>query len=1799
MPSINASSMFQKVTSEFSLRSLAQKDPTKFNATIIEISDQQSRDKEYEKGLTWIRTYIGSLQAKLNATVEELNTLYETMLTDTMYKRADTRNTSQVMNAVEFALLDTCMPSKEITPLSKYVRNYQYNPLYGAKGVDLNNMFQSNQNASVDTARVNYESQDAAHHELGASAFGTLNYLWQWDVDRINASYATTMDMYVGDDGILYVKPGSSLINGTTIKADPNLSVIGDANKVQVNVTALQPNRGVFYPDTETDPSTVDHLLYETFESDSALKTVNAKYDITKMDDCKWTQSYTNPYDRSLDQMSEYLQWGIAHNRGSGSGSSIHFGDPSHENYLYEYYVIKDTVEKDTVTNYPISPSPSPILLPTGEIDQPIAQLEQDYGTSYTTQTNGSTNIEKVRVGTNVITGDNVTAPAGSKSYIENTLVPGVSANANNFTYAATSTSHFNQKSNADERDDGDLFVIRGDSSGNTTTTTYKEAGGISAKWRLSTNTSAGANSGGNISYSGTDSYYFGNNTGQGYGADRGVLSPVADTYTITMVWENEGSYYYVDVLGIPGLITQYEPDFDLHVYGDNGVGGIGAELGGVNRNNPVRYHEDHALYSQTTYTTDDGTETHTLSGPSGKRFVKIELNGSDGWLAPMVEFNVGAKLTPVGRNAGNEVQITPGGVNDWDGVTMVDFTIGIDWSDTWVPYPTGVSTANRDWWGNGYYGGPTAVGSNVQGSGKVKSSEGDVSGFQIDFFNPYIPKGDLTRKVDLTEMKGPDADFGLGFERLELRYKQNFVTESEDPGSKDRKIIEESTNNGATWNAVSTETRVNQNQNPHVDPFGLETVNGNVWESKVVQLDTSKNWNTESKQINFKFDAGDQYYNDTKGWNVDNVEVVARGESKGELISPKMDLSKYTTATLKYDSRFGSGQSTYAELNANKGVTFDTAGSIGSQKDLGDVASTYYSIDGGVTWKVLPGLIKQGQEKDALGQVVNAEGTAYDQSWINVEADLTCAAGQSDVRIKYVFTTNADNNAGDGWNIDNVDVFGKKSASTDFYMYKETLDANFVQGTANSAEVANSNRPNISFDPRGTNTLGRYTIDNGRVTISNTDTPMFANTLLTYVEQSTANYNTKKIDHNAVWNGDDAGPMLVVNKYGTITNTLDTNFTPDSLGRLFNGEGNMYIDEAMAINLGLAKGIVPTMEQIGAKQTGWVNYDKTDEGLKFIAGTCFDEADKESYATLTTYHKNTVFANGAQAASITIETDEHAFFYVNGVLQTPVSTTGTAVAGKVSRTYNFNLADGVNTVAIQATEVFDTVTTNPAYEEFVRVTAGSANLSGILSPTPNATTGNLMDERWATSVYTGGYKIQTPTSPATANIPVPLGYVPPSPGTVTIDKDGATPEKITGVGTKFLSTFQIGQTIQVGGEIRRIATINSETDMTVTEGFSLDHNASTYAPANLLEADQKEVFGQIVDKKKNVQLNFNNIDKNGTGILSQIMAVEVVATGEPTIQSYVTELYSSKVQTDTGTLMTRLDYGYYNGIEQNGTAKEAFNLTPTNNLNYKTDSSGKATVSVLMNNSQALANDASLLMKVSYIEDTDMDGVISAAEAAIVKFKYIGNEDTRDKSYYRGKGTVSVAAGGTTITGVGTDFTKSYHIGDTIKIGTELRTIKTISSDTVMSTAALTPFSSNHTNSVYNGDVIPLSNNVANGVVDRFAMSTSGAILAMNSSDKLANTAYNNLLVASKGRSGGSDVDGNENIFTKRIKQILDGEAFQEMLKYNLLDNIYVAATVSDNKGDQITGKLILDWDWRRRRVNVTQGSFSAIFKA
>lgn len=180
------------------------------------------------------------------------------------------------------------------------VKNYTYNPFFGSKAIDESDM---------NLVRTYWEqpgvTSEEAYRENGAF-WSSISYLWGWDLDRINATYTTTdssqplfgdsplqltnaSGLQAGDrvqaviNGQTYIKTVSSVsgndvylvsgfpasfstntavtfqrynagtnsynnIGSSTILAGSGSGLAGNYDNLQVNVTALQPNKEQYPP---------------------------------------------------------------------------------------------------------------------------------------------------------------------------------------------------------------------------------------------------------------------------------------------------------------------------------------------------------------------------------------------------------------------------------------------------------------------------------------------------------------------------------------------------------------------------------------------------------------------------------------------------------------------------------------------------------------------------------------------------------------------------------------------------------------------------------------------------------------------------------------------------------------------------------------------------------------------------------------------------------------------------------------------------------------------------------------------------------------------------------------------------------------------------------------------------------------------------------------------------------------------------------------------------------------------------------------------------------------------------------------------------------------------------------------------------------------------------------------------------------------------------------------------------------------------------------------------------------------
>ncbi len=87
----------------------------------------------------------------------------------------------------------------------------------------------------------------------------------------------------------------------------------------------------------------------------------------------------------------------------------------------------------------------------------------------------------------------------------------------------------------------------------------------------------------------------------------------------------------------------------------------------------------------------------------------------------------------------------------------------------------------------------------------------------------------------------------------------------------------------------------------------------------------------------------------------------------------------------------------------------------------------------------------------------------------------------------------------------------------------------------------------------------------------------------------------------------------------------------------------------------------------------------------------------------------------------------------------------------------------------------------------------------------------------------------------------------------------------------------------------------------------------------------------------------------------------------------------------------------------------------------------------------------------------------------------------------------------------------------------------------------------------------------------------------------------FEDFLVVGRGRTGGSS----DNEFTNELKRIVDNPEYAEVFRHDLFKNVFITASVSDPFNDSIASKLFLNWDRRRKELELQQAAFSAYYKS
>lgn len=111
----------------------------RFNQSVLQMSEEKSRQEEFDFGVQWHQTYISALITRLNQKIEQLNNLYTTMLEYLTHKRVMDDDTADPMTALanDGSGGGLVREGKTILDKNQYVYNHGYNPYYGSRAVNV------------------------------------------------------------------------------------------------------------------------------------------------------------------------------------------------------------------------------------------------------------------------------------------------------------------------------------------------------------------------------------------------------------------------------------------------------------------------------------------------------------------------------------------------------------------------------------------------------------------------------------------------------------------------------------------------------------------------------------------------------------------------------------------------------------------------------------------------------------------------------------------------------------------------------------------------------------------------------------------------------------------------------------------------------------------------------------------------------------------------------------------------------------------------------------------------------------------------------------------------------------------------------------------------------------------------------------------------------------------------------------------------------------------------------------------------------------------------------------------------------------------------------------------------------------------------------------------------------------------------------------------------------------------------------------------------------------------------------
>lgn len=220
MTSIFSGQLYNNFLKDNNYYRLETYDVNRFQRTIEQMSNQGLAEKELREGLEYQQAKMADMQSKLNELIEKLNNLYRRFIDNKSVFRKVSQEPEYFGTSATLNVLQNINANPDtngyptggagITSDDDYdkIRNYSWNPFFGSKAID-----ESDKTVNRTFWEEPNEILEQAYTENGAF-WSTVSYLWGWDLDRINATYATT----------------------------------SNNNNVQINVTALQPNKPQYPP---------------------------------------------------------------------------------------------------------------------------------------------------------------------------------------------------------------------------------------------------------------------------------------------------------------------------------------------------------------------------------------------------------------------------------------------------------------------------------------------------------------------------------------------------------------------------------------------------------------------------------------------------------------------------------------------------------------------------------------------------------------------------------------------------------------------------------------------------------------------------------------------------------------------------------------------------------------------------------------------------------------------------------------------------------------------------------------------------------------------------------------------------------------------------------------------------------------------------------------------------------------------------------------------------------------------------------------------------------------------------------------------------------------------------------------------------------------------------------------------------------------------------------------------------------------------------------------------------------------